>query len=60
MGLKARRTQRERRWLRNTEGDVERLRERLRAEPDNYSLASLLRMAEEVIAHQREKLGDGA
>ena len=56
MGLQARRTQREKRWLRNAEGDIEQLRERLRAEPENRSLAALLRMAEEVVAHQREKL----
>ena len=58
MGLEARRVQREKRWVRNTENDLARLRERLRAEPDNRSLAALLRIAEEVVAHQRVKLGE--
>lgn len=56
MGLEARRALREKRWLHNAEGDIEQIRERLRAEPDNRSLAALVRMAEEVIAHQRRKL----
>lgn len=56
MGLQARRALREKRWIRNAEVDVQRLRERLRADPDNQALAALLRMAEEVIAHQRSKL----
>ena len=60
MGLEARRTQREKRWVRNTESDLDALRERLRAEPDNRSLAALLRIADEVVAHQRFKLGERA
>ena len=56
MGLQARRALREKRWIRNAEVDIEQLRERLRTEPDNLALAALLRMAEEVVAHQRSKL----
>ncbi|MDC8011640.1 hypothetical protein [Tahibacter soli] len=60
MGLEARRALREKRWLRNAEGDIEQLRERLRTEPDNRSLAALVRMADEVMAHQRRKLQSSA
>lgn len=56
MGTQARRTRREQRWISQAENDIEHLRERLRTDPGNESLAALVRMGEEVIAHQRQKL----
>ena len=56
MRPQARRAKREQRWISQAEDDIERLRERLRAEPGNESLAALVRMGEEVIAHQRQRL----